>query len=109
MLFQSFASIFGWHEVILLEEIVDSPQELSYFSNNFSRELLMMAEQIVSKRGDIYASTRSGRKIAEGETQNQAGYNGQRKYPDDVILAQCQRDTEKGIRDELRRLYPHKP
>lgn len=67
-----------------------------------------MAEQIVSKRDDIYVSTRNGRKVAEGETQNEAGYKGKKKYPDDVILAQRQRDTENGVRDELRRLYPHK-
>jgi hypothetical protein len=67
-----------------------------------------MAEQIVSKRGEAYVSTRNGRKVAEGETQNEAGYNGQARYPDDVILAQRQRDTENGVRDELRRLYPHK-
>lgn len=65
-------------------------------------------EQIVSKRGEIYVSTRNGRKVAEGETQNEAGYNGQRRYPEDVILAQRQRDTEKGVRDELRRLHPYK-
>jgi hypothetical protein len=67
-----------------------------------------MAEQIISKRGEIYVSTRNGRKVAEGETQNEASYNGMSKYPDDVILAQRQRDTENGVRDELRRLYPHK-
>ena len=67
-----------------------------------------MAEQIVSRRGEIYVSTRHGRKVAEGETQNEAGYNGMSRYPDDVILAQRQRDTENGVRDELRRLYPHK-
>jgi hypothetical protein len=67
-----------------------------------------MAEQIVSKRGEVYVPTRNGRKVAEGETQNEAGYNGQQNYPDDVILAQRQRNTENGVRDELRRLYPHK-
>jgi hypothetical protein len=67
-----------------------------------------MAEQIVSRRGEIYVSTRNGRKVADGETQNEAGYNGMNRFPDDVILAQRQRDTENGVRDELRRLYPHK-
>ena len=67
-----------------------------------------MAEQIVSKRGDVYVSTRNGRKVADGKTRNEAGYNGKERYPDDVILAQRQRDTENGVRDELRRLYPHK-
>jgi hypothetical protein len=68
-----------------------------------------MSEQIVSKRDDEYVSTRNGRVVARGETQNEAGFRGQRRYPDDVILAQRQRDTENGVRDELRRLYPHKP
>ena len=54
-----------------------------------------MAEQIVSRRGEIYVSTRNGRKVAEGETQNEAGYNGMNRFPDDVILAQRQRDTER--------------
>ena len=67
-----------------------------------------MAEQIVSRRGEIYVSSRNGRKVAEGETQNEAGYNGKYRYPGDTILAQRQRDTDNGVRDELRRLYPHK-
>jgi len=71
-------------------------------------EAYQMAEQIVSRRGEIYVSTRNGRKVAEGETQNEAGYNGMNRFPEDVILAQRQRDTENGVRDELRRLYPHK-
>lgn len=65
-----------------------------------------MAEQIVSRRGEIYISTRNGRKVAEGETQNEAGYNGLQRFPDDVILAQRQRNTANGVRDELRRLHP---
>ncbi len=68
-----------------------------------------MPEQIVSKRGLIYVSTRNGRKVAEGQTQNEAGWHGHQRYPDDVMLAQRQRDTPEGIRDGLRRLYPHKP
>jgi hypothetical protein len=66
-----------------------------------------MAEQIVSKRGSIFVSTRNGRKVAEGKTQNEAGLNGQDRFPDDVMLAQRQRDTKNGVRDELRRFYPH--
>jgi len=65
-------------------------------------------EQIVSKRGDIFVSTRNGKEVAEGDTQNEAGLNGLKRFPDDVILAQRQRDTENGVRDELRRLHPHK-
>jgi hypothetical protein len=67
-----------------------------------------MAEQIISRRGEGYVSTRNGRKVAEGDTQNEAGFNGKKRYPDDTILAQRQRDTENGVRDELRRIYPHK-
>jgi hypothetical protein len=66
-------------------------------------------EQIVTKRDEIYVSTRNGRKIAEGETQNEAGYNGQKRFPDDTILAQRQRDVPSGSRDQIRRICPHKP
>jgi len=63
---------------------------------------------VVRKKPDLYIATQNGRKIAEGETQNEAGLNAQARRPNDPILAQRVRDTDNGVRDEFRRLYPKK-
>jgi len=63
---------------------------------------------VVRKKPNLYVATQNGRKIAEGETQNEAELNAEKKRQNDPILAQRIRDTENGHRDEFRRLYPKK-
>lgn len=66
-----------------------------------------MTDSIVSRQQDgTYKVTQNGRKFANGKTQQKAANNAAKKKPNDPILAQRQRDTANGKRDQLRRIYP---
>ena len=70
-----------------------------------------MSDIIVSKykNGEGYKATQGGKKIAEGETQNEAGWNGHKKDPHAAVVAQRVKTTEFGYPDEFRRMYPTDP
>ena len=70
-----------------------------------------MSDIIVSryKDGSGYKATQGGRKIAEGDTQNEAGWKGHKVDPTAAVVAQRVKTTEGGYPDEFRRMYPTKP
>ena len=69
-----------------------------------------MSDIIVSRfKAGGYKATQGGRKIAEGDTQNEAGWNGQKKDPEAAVIALRVKTTENGYPDEFRRMYPTKP
>ena len=66
-----------------------------------------MEDTIVSRKPDgTYKATFNGRTIATGDTQNEAGWNGQEKRPNAAVVAQRVRDLGVKHEDQFRRLYP---
>jgi len=58
------------------------------------------------KSDGTYVATQSGRTIATGVTQAQAGARAHKKKPDDPILAERVHKTNRGKPDKWRRFYP---
>lgn len=58
-----------------------------------------MKDTIVSRKPDgTYKATLNGRTTATGDTQNEAGWNGQQERPDAAVVAQRVRDL--GVKHE---------
>jgi hypothetical protein len=53
-----------------------------------------------------YKASQNHRTVAKGETQEQAAARAHRKRPEDPVLAERVRDTNRGSRDKWRRIYP---
>ena len=69
-----------------------------------------MEDTIVSRKPDgTYKATFNGRTIATGDSQNEAGWNGQEKRPNAAVVAQRVRDLGAKHEDQFRRIYPRKP
>jgi hypothetical protein len=69
-----------------------------------------MDDTIVTRKTDgTYKATHNGRRIGTGETQNEAGWNGQQKRPNAAVVAQRVRDLGEKHEDQFRRLYPRDP
>jgi hypothetical protein len=69
-----------------------------------------MDDTIVTRKPDgTYKATHNGRTIGTGETQNEAGWNGQQNRPNAAVVAQRVRDLGEKHEDQFRRLYPREP
>ena len=68
---------------------------------------VIMADIFVEQKDDgTYRAIQNKKTIATGNTQAQTAKRAHTKKPDDPILAERVRDTNKGSRDKWRRLYP---
>ena len=66
-----------------------------------------MSDIFVERQDDgTYKARQNRRTIAKGVTQEQAAARAHRKRPDDPVLAERVRDTNRGSRDKWRRIYP---
>jgi hypothetical protein len=52
-----------------------------------------------------YVATQNKRVIASGKTQAEAGSKAHKKKPNDPVLAERVRNTDRGSRDKWRRMY----
>jgi hypothetical protein len=69
-----------------------------------------MEDTIVLRKPDgTYKATFNGRTITTGDTQNEAGWNGQEMRPNAAVVAQRVRDLGAKHEDQFRRIYPRKP
>jgi hypothetical protein len=65
-----------------------------------------MSNIYVEREEENYVAYQNKKVIAEGDTQIEAAKRARRKRPDDPILGERVRNTERGSRDKWRRLYP---
>jgi len=65
-----------------------------------------VANIYVEQEGDGYVAFQNKQPIARGSTQKETAERAHRLRPNDPILAERVRDTDKGHRDKWRRLYP---
>lgn len=62
----------------------------------------IFVERAASKR---YVATQNKRVIASGKTQGEAASKAHREKPDDPVLAERVRNTDRGSRDKWGRMY----
>jgi hypothetical protein len=65
-----------------------------------------MSNTYVEKEDNGYVAYQNKKVIATGDTQEEAGRRAHNKKPNDPVLAERVRNTEKGSRDKWRRMYP---
>jgi Family of unknown function (DUF5678) len=65
-----------------------------------------MSNIYIEKEEDRYVAYQNKKVIAQGDTQMQAAKRAHRESPDDPILAERVRNTDRGSRDKWRRIYP---
>ena len=64
-----------------------------------------MSNIFVERENGNYVALQNKRVIASGKTQAEAALNAHRKRPDDPVLAERIRNTNRGSRDKWRRMY----